>query len=294
MRPSSALFSKSGSSKQWLSRHARDPYVKARAQSAGADTHTQFRARSAYKLLQLNAQYNLFGREKTRVAIDLGAAPGGWSQVLANALGVSRPPPPPALRAPGSSGDAVEAILAHAPESAWTAGLPETSPEGGEGKRGGKTIIALDMLPIAPLRGVRTVRQDFLAGGAALVASLLPTADTKADLILSDIAPNMSGNKTRDTAAGLEICQAVYSFAARHLRAEEYEGDAKGGHLVLKHFANEATKAFRLDVLKPVFHKVHIVKPDASRSESREHYFVCKGFKGDERSDAGNEEYLES
>ncbi|KAI5121533.1 hypothetical protein M0805_002593 [Coniferiporia weirii] len=275
MRPALALLaSRSGSSSQWLSRQARDPFVKARAQNAA-----HYRARSAFKLLQLNKQYKLFGPNKTDVVIDLGAAPGGWSQVVANALGVSGSVDT-TEEIQRSSEETVKAILAESALGNWSNTRTSVPSDGQENK---KTIIALDLLPITPLRGVRTVRQDFLNGGAALVASLLPTPDTKADVILSDIAPNMSGNKTRDTATGLEVCQAVYAFAASHLRASDHERDAGGGHLVLKYFANEATKAFYLEVLKPVFHHVYSAKPDASRSESSEHYFVCKSFRGDKK-----------
>ena len=75
------------------------------------------------------------------------------------------------------------------------------------------------------------MRQDFLEGGAELIATLLPTPETKADVILSDIAPNMSGNKTRDVAAGIEVCEAVYRFASQHLRVGENDG-TDGGTLV--------------------------------------------------------------
>lgn len=71
--------SKSGSSKQWLARQARDPYVKSKS-SAG------YRARSAFKLIELNTKYGLFDKEKTNVVVDLGAAPGGWSQVVSETL----------------------------------------------------------------------------------------------------------------------------------------------------------------------------------------------------------------
>ncbi|THH08277.1 hypothetical protein EW145_g2808 [Phellinidium pouzarii] len=281
MRPTFTLFAssaKSGSSKQWLARQARDPFVKARAQNAA-----RYRARSAFKLLQLNDHYKLFGPNKTNVAIDLGAAPGGWSQVVADALGVSEPEEPETIQR--SNEDVVEAILAESALGTWSE-TQTSAPE--EGTKNRKTIISLDVLPIKPLRGVRTVRQDFLDGGAELVASLLPTPDTKADLILSDIAPNMSGNKTHDSAAGLEICQAVYAFAAHHLKAADRERKTLGGHLVLKYFANESTKAFYLDVLKPVFHHIYTAKPDASRAESNEYYFVCKSFHGDKRIQVGS------
>ncbi|EJD00334.1 FtsJ-domain-containing protein [Fomitiporia mediterranea MF3/22] len=271
MRPSASLFAKSSSSKQWLARQARDPYVKARAASA-----SQYRARSAFKLLELDKKYNIIKRDKTKVVVDLGAAPGGWSQVVADILGVSRAQETVTER---SIAEAVEGILTDRDVDAWSTTGESFSENSGE-LSGEKTIIALDLLPISPIRGVRTVRQDFLAGGDALIASLLPSPDTKADVILSDIAPNMTGNKTRDEAACLEVCEAVYRFAARYLRVGGSSA-SEGGSLVLKHFANESTKAFYLDRLKPNFYHTYIVKPDASRDESSEYYFVSKGFKGD-------------
>ena len=112
----------------------------------------------------------------------------------------------------------MEDIISDRETASWSSAVNSSGAAVESKINGDKVIIALDLLPIAPIRGVRTIRQDFLAGGDEAIRSLLPTPETKADVILSDMAPNISGNKVRDEAAGLEICQAVYQFAARYLR----------------------------------------------------------------------------
>ncbi|KAL5522001.1 hypothetical protein ACEPAF_1857 [Sanghuangporus sanghuang] len=277
MRPSLALFSKSGSSKQWLARQARDPYVKARVSSS-----SQYRSRSAFKLKELDREFNIIKRHKTNVVVDLGAAPGGWSQVAADVLRLSTAKNPWIERPK----NAVEDIITETEAGTWSAANMPTEKTGKEEEE--KIIIALDLLPISPIRGVRTVQCNFLAKGEEAIKALLPTPETKVDVVLSDMAPNISGNKTRDEAAGLEICEAVYRFAARHLKVGG-STPSDGGYLVLKHFANESTKKFYVNVLKPNFYRTYIVKPDASRGESSEYYFISKGFKGDPYVDTNDE-----
>ncbi|KAL5514002.1 hypothetical protein ACEPAG_2763 [Sanghuangporus baumii] len=274
MRPSLALFSKSGSSKQWLARQARDPYVKARVSSP-----SHYRSRSAFKLKELDKHFNIIKRDKTGVVVDLGAAPGGWSQVAADILMLSKAKSPRIERPKNE--DAVEEIISETETGIWSAANVSPVPTEETGKEGEeKMIIALDLLPITPIRGVRTIQCNFLTKGEEAIKALLPTPETKVDVVLSDMAPNMSGNRIRDEAAGLEICEAVYRFAARHLRVGGSMA-SDGGYLVLKHFANESTKAFYLNVLKRNFFHTYVVKPDASRGESSEYYFISKGFKGD-------------
>ena len=249
MRPSLVALTKSASSKVWLARQARDPFVKARASPTGpkspampgrrgerrwpaVGTHasTGYRARSAFKLLDLDRKFNILHPSKTNVVIDLGAAPGGWSQVAADALGLSTSNSGEVDMKEKSSAEQVQDLLDDSDEASWSS-LDVASEDSSQ--KMGKTIIALDLLPIAPLRGVRTVRQDFLAPGTdKLLASVLPSPETKADVILSDIAPNMTGNKTRDVAAGLEVCEAVFNFVVRYLRRGAKEEKRDGGVLV--------------------------------------------------------------
>jgi len=102
----------------------------------------------------------------------------------------------------------------------------------------------------------------------------------KADLILSDMAANFTGNKARDVEASLDICLAVFEFVKKNLRTVQETGKTYSGSLLLKHFAHPLLTQFRKDSLEPNFHYVVYCKPDASRKESAEGYWLCKGWKG--------------
>ena len=222
MRPSIILLKgASSSSKQWLSRQARDPAVKARNQSLA-----RYRSRSVFKLDELNGKFKLFGPAMTNIVIDLGAAPGGWSQLVAERFGF--------LKEDGQShgdskeDDSIDKIISEE-SSSWSASSQSLD----QGHAKDKTIIAVDILPMAPIPGVRTVRQDFLDPRADnIIASLLPSSDAKADLILSDIAVNISGNKIRDSVACEEVCHAVVQFAKKYLKKGSGKQAVDGGHLV--------------------------------------------------------------
>jgi len=252
MKATSRLFKATGaSSKAWLARQSRDPYVKQRANPGRSSTSegggapiASYRARSAFKLLQLDEKYKLFqlGRNAPKVIVDLGASPGGWSQVVAEKV-----------RRPGKE--------------------PSKS-----------TVIAVDLLPMEPIAGVSFIRQDFLAPEADdMISTLLPPRSVDdvpaVHLILSDIAVNKSGNDVRDAAMSLEVCEAVMRFAEKHLKREDEAWDVAGGSLVMKYFVNQYTDEFLKDILKPSFKTAVRSKPAASRSDSSEFYFVCKGFK---------------
>lgn len=173
--------------------------------------------------------------------------------------------------------------------------------------KGRGTIVAVDLLPMVPIPGVRTLKGDFLAPSTVQkVRSLLASSENpggKADIILSDMAANASGTGVRDIQSSLDICESVYSFAARNLRSMEETGDPWGGVLLcvvtdcsrtwftdatmafrIKYFAHPLLEEFSRENLRPSFRKVHLVKPPASRSDSRETYFLCMGFKGGEES----------
>jgi 23S rRNA (uridine2552-2'-O)-methyltransferase len=191
------------SSKQWLRRHVTDPYVrKAREQG--------YRSRAAFKLLELDAAEKMLKPGMT--VIDLGAAPGGWSQVAAKKVG----------------------------------------PKG--------TVIAIDLLPIAPISGVKVVQGDF--------REKLPEG-VKADVVLSDLAPNLSGIANVDQARVLDLSLGAIEICRKALKPD--------GVFVVKAFQGEAFEGLRAR-LKEVFMKVKVIKPPASRGESRETYAVARGL----------------
>ena len=191
------------SSKQWLRRHVTDPYVrKAREQG--------YRSRAAFKLLELDAAEKMLKPGMT--VIDLGAAPGGWSQVAAKQVG----------------------------------------PKG--------TVIAIDLLPIAPIAGVKVVQGDF--------REKLPEG-VKVDVVLSDLAPNLSGIANVDQARVLELSLGAIEICRKALKPD--------GVFVVKAFQGEAFEDLRAR-LKEVFMKVKVIKPPASRGESRETYAVARGL----------------
>src|SRR5258708_10974737 len=193
------------SNKQWLRRHVTDHYVrKAREQG--------YRSRAAYKLMELDERERLF--RPGAVVVDLGAAPGSWSQVAAAKV-----------------------------------------------KPGGK-VIAVDLLEIAPISGVTVLKGDFR--DAALLEVL---EGRRADVILSDVSPNLSGIANVDQARLAEL-----TFAALDLCRKALKGD---GVFVLKTFQGEAFNEV-LQRLKHDFGKVNVRKPEASRGESKETYVVAQ------------------
>ena len=202
------------SSHRWLARQSRDPYVK-QAQVQG------YRSRAAYKLLEIDDQDHLL-RPGYRV-IDLGAAPGGWSQVAQMRVG----------------------------------------PKG--------FVLAIDILKMDAIKGVQCVQGDFEA--PTVLASLRQILEqrgiSEVDLVISDMAPNLSGVRDADQAKALRLAEAAVDFAAGVLRAE--------GFLLVKLFQSADCEAY-LRVLKQHFKQVLIRKPKASRSESREIYVVGKGY----------------
>jgi len=196
------------SNKQWLRRHVTDPYVrKAREQG--------YRSRAAYKVIELNEREKIF--RPGAMVVDLGAAPGSWSQVAAQ----------------------------------------KVSP-------GGK-VIAVDLLDIAPISGVTVIQGDFR--DAKLIEAL---GGAKADVILSDVAPNLSGVANVDQARAAELSYAAIDLCRKALKSD--------GVFVLKAFHGEAFDEV-LQRLKREFGKVSVRKPGASRGESRETYVVARSFR---------------
>jgi len=204
---------KSHSSKQWLRRHVNDPYVQ-RSKREG------YRSRSAYKLTEIDDRDKLL--KPGMVVVDLGAAPGGWSQVLAKRVGAS-----------GS-------------------------------------VIAIDLLPMDPVSGVTFVEADFAtARGLAAIEEQL--AGRKADVVLSDMAPNLTGIAASDQARTMALAEIALHFALLHLQRD--------GALLVKIFQGAGYDDY-LKTLRRTFEKVVVRKPDASRDESAEQYLLARGLKG--------------
>jgi len=193
------------SNKAWVRRHVTDPYVR-RAREQG------YRSRAAYKLIELDQRERLF--RAGAVVVDLGAAPGSWSQVAAQRV-----------------------------------------------KPGGK-VIAVDLLDIAPISAVTVLKGDFRE------AKVLEALEgRRADVVLSDVLPNLSGIPNVDQARAAQLSFAAIDFCQKALKPE--------GVLVLKAFQGEAFDEV-VQSLKRGFGKVNVRKPEASRGESKETYVVAR------------------
>jgi len=140
--------------------------------------------------------------------------------------------------------------------------------------------VSVDLLPISPILGANILKGDFLSPVVtqAIGESLYPNANV--DVVLSDMAPNMSGNRLRDIDQSLELCTSVFQFAQEWLITARQSGNPRGGWLIMKYFDHPELQAFRKEHLEPSFRSVFNVKPASSRSESSEVYWVCSGFKG--------------
>lgn len=206
-------MARSKSSGSWLSRHVNDPYVK-QAQKDG------YRSRAAYKLIELNEKDKLI-RPGMRI-LDLGSAPGGWSQVAGKLVG-------------------------------------------DKGR-----ILATDILPMDALRNVDFIQGDFTDD--AIVQQLLDwLGGGRFDLIVSDIAPNITGIASADQASSIYFLELALDTVCRTLKP--------GAAFVAKMFQGSGSDQY-LKQLRAHFDKVAIRKPAASRKESREVYVVARGFKG--------------
>lgn len=300
------------SSNPWIARQSRDPYVKKRASDSNF-----YRSRSAFKLVEIDHKWGIL-TPNLRAIVDLGAAPGGWSQVVSRTLGWDYEKGVDDVRRSAEGEGEVDDPLAM-----WEAikDLDLDPPTKKASRLGGfgikedtrptpGVIVAVDKLLMKPVPGVLTLQADFLhPTTTGTIKRMLTTPfdrDGKADLILSDIGANQSGNRVRDVEQSLEICHAVFQFARKHLRNEfdlTKETKDRGGVLLwvflcfafprkpeaadlvcfrrLKHFAHPDIDEFRKERLKPNFREVHYLKPSSSRSESSEGYFLCRGWRGD-------------
>lgn len=197
-------------SNAWLREHVNDTYVK-RAKAEG------FRSRAAFKLQQIDAKDHLL--RPGSVVVDLGATPGGWSQIAAAAVGPS-----------------------------------------------GK-VIAVDLLEMEPLRGVDFIHGDF--GDDAILAEVTRRlAGRSVDLVLSDMAPNLSGIAAVDQAGVAGLAELALDFALRFLSPR--------GVLLVKVFHGVGFDAL-LKQMRQAFTDVSVRKPDASRDRSPETYLLARG-----------------
>ncbi len=200
--------SRSAASQRWLARQLNDPYVAA-AKAQG------FRSRAAFKLIELDERFGLI-RPGVRV-VDLGAAPGGWTQVAV--------------------------------------------------QRGAASVVALDLLPVEKLPGAVLLQGDF--SDPAVVAQVTAALGGKADLVLSDMAPNTTGHTATDHLRIMALAEAALEFAVAVL--------VEGGAFVAKVFQGGSERDMLLR-LKRSFATVRHAKPPASRKESSELYVVAQGF----------------
>jgi len=205
-------MAKNKTSKAWMHQHVNDPYVK-RATAEG------MRSRAAYKLQQINDKDKLL--KPGMLVVDLGAAPGGWSQVAGR------------IAAPVGR------------------------------------VIAIDLLEMQGLAGVTFIRGDF-SQDAGLAAIERELAGAAVDLVLSDMAPNISGIAQVDQARLIGLVELALDFSSKHLKPQ--------GNFLVKVFHGAGFDAF-VKAMRAVFVQVQSRKPEASRKGSREVYLLGKGLK---------------
>jgi 23S rRNA (uridine2552-2'-O)-methyltransferase len=199
------------SSRNWILRQKNDEYYMQSKKDG-------YRSRSSYKLIEINDKYKVI--ENKKFILDLGAAPGGWTQVVRK--------------------------IKH--------------------KQKNHRIIAIDLLPMEPIEDVIMIQGDFTE--EKIQKEIVENFDNnKPDLILSDIAPNMSGVAIQDQLKASYISEMVAEFVKLHL--------SEGGDFVIKMFQSPDTKKIELD-LKKIFNKVSYFKPKASRKESSEIYLIAQ------------------
>ncbi|APF01778.1 23S rRNA methyltransferase [Pseudomonas putida] len=193
--------------------HFNDPFVK-QAQKDG------YRSRASYKLLEIQEKDRLIRPGMS--VIDLGAAPGGWSQVTSRLIG-------------------------------------------GQGR-----LIASDILEMDSIADVTFIQGDF-THDEVLQRILEAVGDSHVDLVISDMAPNMSGTPAVDIPRAMFLCELALDLATRVLKP--------GGDFLIKIFQGEGFDVYLKDV-RSKFDKVQMRKPSSSRDRSREQYLLGRGFKG--------------
>lgn len=202
----------------WMHQHLTDPYVR-QAQKDG------YRARAAYKLQEIDARLQLI--RPGACVVDLGAAPGAWSQYVARKLQLGTPT-----------------------------------------QTGGSALVAVDLLPMEPIDGVAFIGGDFRED-ETLQALRQQLARRPVDVVLSDMAPNLSGIAVADAARMSHLVELAVDFAAGHLQP--------AGVLVAKVFHGSGYSQL-VRLFKDHFDQVKAIKPQASRSKSAETYLVGQGL----------------
>ena len=205
-------MAKKGSSRRWLAEHRKDPYVK-QARAAG------WRSRAVFKLEQIQRKYHLIRPGMT--IVDLGAAPGGWSQYAAGLL------------------------------------------------KGRGRIVALDILPMDPIEGVEFIHGD-VREMPVLEQLRIALGEQPVDLVLSDMAPNISGIEVSDQARAVYLAELALDFCNQALKPD--------GSFLVKLFQGEGFEAY-LKQLRSAFGSVQIRKPEASRDRSREQYLLARNYR---------------
>ena len=204
-------MSKRPGSSRWLQRQQRDLYVRQAQQS-------HYRSRAVYKLIEIDQRDRLFRKGQT--VIDLGAAPGSWSQYASEQV--------------GSQG----------------------------------RVVAVDILAMVPVTNVLFIQGDFIEQ-AVYDQCLRALNGRNADLVISDLAPNISGVRSTDQARSMALANLVKELAYQVLRP--------GGDMLIKIFQGEGVADLRRD-LQEHFHKVMTRKPGASRNSSREFYILARTY----------------
>lgn len=204
-------MSKANNSKNWIKGHVKDPFV-IQAQKDG------YRSRAAYKLIEIDKKYKIIKSGIT--AVDLGAAPGGWSQVLSKKIGL-------------------------------------------KGK-----VVGIDLLEVSPIKGIDFIQGDFMQ--EEILNEMVDKLENKpVDLVISDMAPNISGIKLVDQQRAIYLNELALEFAKNHLK--------QNGFFLVKSFVGadfeEYVKNLRLN-----FKKVFKIKPDSSRSRSSEIFLLGYEF----------------
>ena len=206
------IVAKKGSSRRWIHEHLNDEYVK-KAQKEG------YRCRAVYKLLEIIEKKHIISKGDT--VLDLGAAPGGWSQV--------------AVKITGKSGQ----------------------------------VIANDILPIEEINGVNFIQGDFTEQSVYDVLMNL-IKGSSIDIVLSDMAPNMSGQLSVDQPKSMHLADLAIDFALKIL--------SRNGHFIVKVFQGDGFDEY-VKKSRSIFRKVSIIKPKASRPRSKEVYLLASQLK---------------
>ena len=204
-------MSKANNSKNWIKGHVKDPFV-IQAQKDG------YRSRAAYKLIEIDKKYKIIKSGIT--AVDLGAAPGGWSQVLSKKIGL-------------------------------------------KGK-----VVGIDLLEVSPIKGIDFIQGDFMQ--EEILNEMVDKLENKpVDLVISDMAPNISGIKMVDQQKAIYLNELAFDFATKHLK--------QNGRFLVKSFVGKDFEEF-VKNLRSCFKKVYKIKPDSSRSRSAEIFLLGYEF----------------